>query len=418
MNSFTRPLVVYLNMRRTATEQRSPLFAARQLGYDVLLLADRLPVDLPEDIVVTSREVNTTDEKAVVETIEELAGDHKVVAVATWSDTAVATAAAVAEWRGLRGLSREAAAVCRNKYLMRQALASHRPDLCPRYQFVRTEGEALKAFHSMTGPLILKPVSGSGSKGIFRVQNEADLRRAHAALTALVDGARDPIFVSHDGDLILEEFMEGTEHSVEGVIHDGRMTILGVTDKSTNEPFRLEVGHVFPSRLSAAALKSVHELTLEVVQSFEMDDCTFHLECIVSEHGRARLVECAGRGAGDFILSHLIGLSTGQPGCVNALRVALGEVPVSVEPYLYAGVRKVMATTEGNLSAVEGVGEALRVPGIEKIVLERAIGDLVELPPADFTKSVIGTVIATGGSAEELDRALEQAVSHIHPVIS
>jgi biotin carboxylase len=414
-----RPVVAFLNLRRTPTEQQGPLKAAQALGVEVILLGEAIPAGLSPEVVVASRRLRSCfDEQEVLTALAEELGDRELRGVVTWSDAAVQTVARVAQAYGLPGQSPESADICRDKSRMREALAARHPTLCPRFARVREWGETLRASRELTFPLVLKPVSGSGSKGIYRVADETELRAAHRALTELVDPARDPIFTGHHGDLILEEFMTGSEHSVEGVVHEGRVTILGVTDKRTNEPFRLETGHVFPSQLPAGTLAAVHDLTHAVVASFGMDDCTFHLECIIGPDGTARLVECAGRGAGDFILSDLVGLATGAPGCTDALRVALGQEPRPGRPFLVAGLRKIMAEAEGTLRSVEGVDAALRVPGVEKIVLERPLQAAVQLPPRDFASSVIGAVIATAPTAAEVEAILDEAVGLITPVVT
>lgn len=301
---------------------------------------------------------------------------------------------------------------------MRAALAAQHPELCPRFARVGSLADTLRAAEGMTYPLILKPVSGSGSKGIYRVNDRTELESAYAALAALVDPVRDPIFTGHAGDLIVEEFLQGSEHSVEGVVFQGKPVVFGVTDKSTSEPYRLETGHVFPSQLPQEALDSIDDLVTKTVDAFGLDNSAFHLECIVGSDGRARLVECAARAGGGFITSDLIGLATGADAATQIVRVALGQAPQAASPRMVAGVRKLMAERPGTLQEITGLDEALRVPGVTRIVLERPIGAAVQLPPEDFTSSVIGMVIAVAPTAPELDEALSSAMSSLTAVIA
>lgn len=414
----SRPIVAFLNMRRTPTEQTGPLQAALRSGAQVMLIADSVPEGLSQELVTTQRAVPSTfDTNRVLQVIEEELDGRQLAGVVTWSDAAVETVAAIGAAHGIPTVSPEAARICRDKGLMRQALASRRPDMCPKFARVSSWEETLDASGTMAYPLVLKPVSGSGSKGIYRVEDEDSLRAAHQALKAFVDPRQDPIFTGHGGDLILEEFLAGTEHSVEGVVHDGVVSAFGVTDKRTNEPYRLETGHIFPSQLPAEVLASVGELVHETISSFGLDNTAFHLECIIGADGHARLVECAARGAGDFIMSDLVGLATGVPGCLNVLRVALGKEPLPTSPHLVAGVRKIMASKPGTLSQIVGLDDALRVAGVEKVVLERPIGARVQLPPDDFSSSVIGAVIATAPTAAEAEAILDTATGLIGPVL-
>lgn len=413
------PVVAYLNMRRTPTEQAGPLKAALRAGVEVILIGDGVPAGLPTSLVTSQRKVasifDTHDVLSVLAT--ELAG-RPLAGVVTWSDAAVETVAAVGAAYGVPTASPSAAKICRDKALMRAALSERRADLCPRFARVSSWEETVAAAEGMAFPLILKPVAGSGSKGIYRAEDAAQLREAHEALTALVDPARDPIFTGHKDDLIVEEFLQGSEHSVEGVVQGGALTVFGVTDKRTTEPYRLEVGHVFPSQLPDAALASIHELVVEAVGAFGLDDSAFHLECMVGHDGKARLIECAARGAGDYIVSDLIGLATGESGATNVLRVALGEAPRTVPPTVVAGVRKVMAPRAGRFEELTGLDEVLRIPGVEKVVLERQRGATVRLPPEDFASVVIGAVIASAPTAVELEGILDTAIATLVPVIA
>ncbi|TBT85041.1 ATP-grasp domain-containing protein [Propioniciclava sinopodophylli] len=406
-------------MRRTPTEQAGPLKAAMHTGVEVILIGDSIPTGLPTSLVTAQRKVASTfDAEDVLAVLDTELGGRPLAGVVTWSDAAVETVAAVGAAHGVPTASRNAAAICRDKARMRSALSARRPDLCPSFARVGTWAQTLAAASGMNFPLVLKPVSGSGSKGIYRVETVEELHRAHEALTALVDPGRDPIFTGHAGDLILEEFLEGSEHSVEGVVHDGRIVVFGVTDKRTTEPFRLEEGHVFPSRLPTADLASVDDLVQETIAAFGLDNSAFHLECMVGPDGKARLVECAARGGGDFIVSDLIGASTGRHAATNVLRVALGEAPHTAPPRVVAGVRKIMADREGRFERVEGLDEALRLPGVEKIVLERPRGATVHLPPRDFGSAVIGAVIATAPTVDEVEAVLDAAVAALVPVIT
>ncbi len=419
MTHSSRPVIAYLNMRRTPTEQAGPLRAAQYAGAEVILIADSVPDGLPASLVTSQCKVTSTFDTAEVLTVlaRELDG-RPLAGVVTWSDAAVETVAEIGAVYGVPTASSEAAAICRDKARMRAALEELRSDLCPRFARVGSWEETAAAAEGMTYPLVLKPVSGSGSKGIYQVRDLEELRHAQKALTLLVDPGRDPIFTGHAGDLILEELLIGSEHSVEGVVFEGRPVVFGVTDKRTSEPFRIEVGHVFPSQLSRAALDSVHELVRETIAAFGLDNSAFHLECMVGPDGKARLIECAARAGGDFIVSNLVGLSTGFEGATNVLRVAMGHGPQTAVPRVVAGVRKIMAGQPGRFEELQGLDEALRIPGVEKVVLERPRGSAVQLPPQDFGTAVIGAVIATAPTAAEVEETLDEAIGVLAPVIA
>ncbi|MEU6374353.1 ATP-grasp domain-containing protein [Streptomyces sp. NPDC046909] len=407
-------VLVYINLRRTPLEQRSALYAAHRLGYGVALIADAPPAGLPADIVRTVHQVDTYDAAAVDAAVAAITAEFDVVGVVTWSDPAVETVSRVALGLGLPAASPETARIARDKFLMRQALSSVRPDLSPRFARVITWDETAKAAADLGYPLVLKPATGNGSKGIYQVHGEDELRPAFEQLTAYVRPDVDRVFTGHAGEIVIEQFLAGTEHSIEGWVQGGQVHIAGITDKTTTEPYRLEVGHAFPTSLPADAVAAVHELTHAVAEAFGMDDCTFHLEAMVGPDGKARMVECAARVGGDFITSHLVGLATGVSFCENTVRVATGQPPRAAEgPSLHSGLRKLLAPADGVLTGIEGVADALRVAGVEHIAVERAVGAKVQLPPADYMTGTIGVILATGDSAAAVQASLDAAEAAI-----
>jgi biotin carboxylase len=408
-----RPAVLFVGLRKSPLEHRPAFEAAHRDGHAVVLLTARPPAGLPRSLLAEVRAVDPHDTDAFDTAVDEVAAAHPLAGVVAWSDAGVEPAARAAHRLGLPGISPEAARLARNKYLMRQALAD-RPHLIPRFARVRTLRDARQALERVGFPAVLKPSAGSGSKGIFLLHSEADLDPAFAELTRLTGADGDSIFRHDRGDLVLEELLSGTEHSVEGFVHHGEVTVCGITDKTTTEPFRLELAHLHPSALPVAARSAVHALTHEVVLALGFDNCAFHLECMYDPRSGARLIEVAARAGGDFIASHLVGLATGIPFHENVIRVATGRAPrLPVQPPLHAGLRKIMASDAGKLVRIDHVDTALGVPGVQHVVLDRTPGTTVRLPPEHFSSSALGAVIATGDTAASVEAALLAATGVI-----
>ena len=409
----SEPVVIYLNLRRTHLEHGAAIEAAQRLGYGVALIADTVPSGLPAGILRTVQKVDTYDAAAVDAAVDAVAAEYSVAGVVTWSDRDVETVSRIAERLGLPAPSPESARIARNKYLMREALTGS-PDTIPRFARIKTWDDVAKVADDIGFPAVLKPTSGSGSKGIFVVHDHDQLRAAFDELIHYTRPEVDRVFLDNPNELILEEFLAGTEHSVEGFVSNGTVIIAGVTDKRTSEPFRLEVEHTFPSSLPETALAAVHELTRAVVAALRLDNATFHLEAMVSPEGTAKLVEVAARVGGDFITSHLVGLATGRSFAENVIRVATGQQPeLGTGNLLYSGVRKIMAERSGVLDGVDGLAAALSVPGVRHVVVERAVGAKVALPPADYMSSTIGAVIAVGDTADAVRQTLAQVVDAV-----
>lgn len=110
------------------------------------------------------------------------------------------------------------------------------------------------ALTGMTYPLIVKPVDCNSSKGVRRVENEAQLREA-------LDAA---VGFSRTGTAVVEEFIEGEEISVDAYIEGGQAHILSI---SFNEKIADKDKFViFRGKYPADNLENVREQIQTTVQ--------------------------------------------------------------------------------------------------------------------------------------------------------
>jgi biotin carboxylase len=405
----TRPVVLFVNVRKTRPEGREAVLAAHRAGYDVALLADRPPPVLPS--LFRAVEITPTYDRAgALAAGLDLARRVSPVGVLTWADRDVELTARLARELGLRGLSADAARQARDKHAMRAALAGT-PELIPRFARVTNAAELAAAAEEIGYPAILKPAGVSGSKGIFDIRQPADLPYAFDELLRLARPEVDPQFVDYPGLLVYEELLEGTEHSAEGYVHNGRVTVVGITDKWATQPFHSEYQEIHPSALPSAEQRAVHSLAEEVVRAVGLDSCAFHLECKVAA-GRARLFEVAARVGGGYIGSHLIPLSTGATFYENVVRIVCGEDPVEgPRTSFVAGGRSLITTRAGALRGISGLPELLALDALEAFSWELPFGTAMGLPPEDYVNGTAAGVIVRGGTHADVATALEEAVA-------
>src|SRR5207245_846174 len=117
------------------------------------------------------------------------------------------TVAYVADEMELVGLSQETARLVTHKLAMRQrcqefGLAG------PKFYGVESKKAALAAAHELKFPLVVKPQDSFGSRGVSVVMPGQD----DSILSSAIDAAFEASFTKR---IIVEEFMEGQECSVE-----------------------------------------------------------------------------------------------------------------------------------------------------------------------------------------------------------
>ena len=141
----------------------------------------------------------------------------------------------------LSGITRKQASRATNKHLMREAFEKGNAP-SPKSMCFENMEEAWGAFSmDFEGACILKPSRNSGSRGIAKIS--ADIKMDEfAELFEIAKGE------SRDHTVMLEEFIEGPEFSIEIIVWNGKVNILTVTDKKTTaSPHIVELGHKPPS---------------------------------------------------------------------------------------------------------------------------------------------------------------------------
>jgi biotin carboxylase len=385
---------------------------ARDLGLRVTVVGPELPawaVPYVDGYV----EGSTDTAAAMRDTIDALRERHVSDAfdgVVTFWDHGVVPAAEVAAALGLPGPSVAAAHRARNKAAMRAALAAG--DV-PHPAFARTTAwaDVAAASERIGFPAIYKPTGGAGSAGVFRIDTADELRATFDRAAATVNPDTDSFFAYYPDEFVLEEYVEGTEVSVEGVVARGRCHVAGVTEKWIDPATFAETQHAYPARLSGAEREEAIRLAVAAVGALELDDCGFHVEVMLTAKG-GRVIEVNGRLGGDFIASHLVPLGSGVDLLRAAFDTALGrEVDLGEARPGGSCVRFVVADRAGVVEGWDGVDDARSAPGVVELGFNKAAGDRVALPPESFWDHRLGFVVTQGGDTDEAVRAADDAAA-------
>ena len=370
---------------------------AKEMGLYVAV-ADFNPNAIGIPLADEYYNVSTIDEEGVYEAAKAFRADG-IMTLAT--DMPMRSLAYACGKLGLVGLAYDASVKATDKGEMIKTFEAAGVEH-PWYQIVPAGQKPAPGY---TFPLITKPTDNSGSRGVMLVHNEDELA---AALSYSSENGRH-------GDVIMEEYMQGPEVSVEVMVSHGVPHVLQITDKlTTGAPHFVEMGHSQPSRLPEDAQAAIRDLASRAALSVGIQDGPAHVEIILTANG-PKMVELGARMGGDCITTHLVPLSTGIDMVGNTIRIALGEEPDLVQKLHKGSAIRYFSVPCGVIREITGVEEARAIEGVQEITFVKHVGDTA----GDIGSSTdrVGFVIAQAETAEEAVRVCERASEAVKIVV-
>ncbi len=360
------------------------------------LVADMNPSSIGFQIADEKIVMSTKDVEGMVRESKKYSQTKPIHGVITAGTDASMTVAAVASALGLPGIRFVDAEAASNKVKMRQRLKEHGLPI-PRFAPVWSLQDAKDALDSLTFPLVMKPADNMGARGVIKVNHKDEIPHAF----------RHAKKFCPTGELILEEYMEGPELSVDALAFQGQIRMTGIADRIIErEPFFIEVGHNMPSALSPQVLEEV-----EKVMSGGMRALGIHLgagkgDIKVTPKG-VMIGEIAARLSGGFMSAFTYPLSTGVNLNRAALLIALGETPDNLEPVLNRiSIERSLLSKPGKLIQISGTEEAKKIDGVSEIFLQSKPGDIIKEPTNNIDKS--GHVIITADNLKDAELIFEK----------
>jgi carbamoyl-phosphate synthase large subunit len=204
-----------------------------------------------------------------------------------------------------------------NKALMKAAFIENEIQCAKGVLFSENEEITLSKLKKLNFPMIVKPVDAFSSRGVIRVNNFNEILQVE----------KNSRHYSSNAKLLVEEFLEGREFSVECITFKGITTIVQITEKFiTPPPNTVEMAHLQPARISDIEQSSIEKLVIKAINAIEINNSASHAEVMLTSNGPF-MIEIGARLGGDFISSYLTKASTGVSMDKAAIQIALGMKP-------------------------------------------------------------------------------------------
>jgi hypothetical protein len=280
-------------------------------------------------------------------------------------------AAVVAQRLGLPGTDPAVVIAAQHKYYARCLQARCVPDAVPRYEALPYTRAAVTA-PRMGFPCFVKPVKATYSVLARRVDSLAQLQALldfspleRLILGRLVRPFDDlmPLYTPFDigaRAMIAEEIIGGVQVNVDGFVHKGRVTVLGIVDEIMYPGTQAFMRFEYPSRLPPAVQQRMVTLTETLLAGMDYGHGFFNLELMFDPaSGAIRVVEINPRMA-----TQIVNLYRRVDGCDPygmLLDLAAGHTPAAVH-----GAGEFRAAASFVFRRFDGRAPG-RVPGAEQI---------------------------------------------------
>lgn len=373
---------------------------AKKMGIEVIAV-DMNPNAVGFQVEEIRKEIiSTIDTSKILETAKA----YKIDGIMTLaSDMPMRSVAVVAKEMGLVGITEETALKATNKAAMRETLKIYGVPI-PKFYRVNKKEEfiaAVEYFKKKNLKCIVKPADNSGSRGVALL---SDVQNVNVAFEYSKKYSRS-------GDIVVEEYMEGPEVSVETISIDGVCHVIQITDKlTTGAPYFVEMGHNEPSMLSEDVKEKISKVACAAVAAIGIENGPAHTEIKVTQDG-PKIVELGARLGGDNITTHLVPLSTGVDMVECCIRIALGEMPDLEKKENKGAAIRYLKTNCGEIVEITGIDEAKMIKGVKQVSVIPNVGEQVKEIKSSVDR--VGFVIAQDETPEQAIKICETALKKI-----
>ncbi len=343
---------------------------------------------------------DTTDKEAIL----EIAKQERVSAVVTTgTDVAVASIGYVCARLGLPGIGEAAARLLTDKALMKEAFVKGGVTTSA-FRRVSSLAEARSAAAELGLPVMLKIVDKSGSRGITKVSDPAQLESAWA-YAAAATGA---------DHMVVERFVQGQEIGIDAFVQNGKLLLMLPHDKFVYQSGHtgIPIGHYCPMDCSETLWNNMRSETEKVVAATGMDNCAVNIDAFVLPDERVNIIEAAGR-CGATGIPEVISGYTGRNyyGCIldNALGIPVAPFDLkggrpTASILLYSGEGGILKEIRYRFAGKEYSNADADVPGKGRVELSFGPGD--DIDPFRNGTDRIGMAVFTADTVEAVKAAV------------
>lgn len=339
--------------------------------------------------------------------ILEAARKFKIDGITTdQTDLPVRTVAYVAQEMGLPGIPYEIGCLFTDKYKMRKR-CTELGIPTPRYALVYSIDETIEFYKKCQyNNMIIKPVDSQASHGVSKIISENKVQEYF----------QEAASYSRSGGVLIEEWIDGEEFSVDSYIDNGKCHVLAI---GHYHPFSIpgtfaSYETIFPADKPQEVIDLIEDTNRQIIEGFGLTQGRSHGEYIVSNN-QCYLVEIGARGGGAYFSSDNVRYVSGFQSEDYLIDLALGKknavFNVSNERYGCCCTLFVYLPEGGKVETLTGIDEVKALDFVKRNNLEKIQLNQINAKIIDKATRYFMVVVAENYSE------LHDYVNHIRNVL-
>lgn len=354
---------------------------------------------------------DTMDHSAALQAVQDFFDQNPKLqpdgVITFWEDDVLLTSR-IRDRFGLVGIPYEIARIARDKHLFRAFCAGHGLP-APGHAMIEPDAPVEDAVASLRFPLVVKPVFGSSSAYVVRVDDMTQLRETVDYIRKNISTEVETSLAAGTG-IMAEEYIDGNEVDIDILLQNGKLKFWSMSDNdATREPFFVETGQCIPSRLAASQQAELVELAEEVLERLGVEDGCVHFEAKYGSRGPMP-IEVNLRMGGDEVY-YFVKTAWGVDLVESAACIMLGEY---LRPIQKPATPKKFVSGKYFLPPHSGVLASLALPkqvDSGELQFFKKVGDAVLAPPLGY--EYLGWAYAVADTMGEAEERIERIMSSI-----
>jgi len=336
----------------------------------------------------------------------------KIDGVITYWEESTLLTAKIADTFNLIGIPYNVTMKARNKYNFREFCLQNGIKT-PKHLIINSPVDLQKAKEVLSFPVVIKPVYGSSSAFVIKVDNSNEIGDVFNYIKNNVSSHPDSSEWD-DLSIMIEEYIDGDEVDIDMLLQNGKIKFWSISDNyQTSEPFFVETGQAIPSSLPESSQKELLEMAEETLEKLGVYNGCIHFEAKSTSTG-AVPIEVNLRMGGDEVYS-FVKNAWGVDLVENAAKIALGKylkINKPKAPKKYLTGKYFLSENSGVLVQLD-VDEKIKTNRyLGEVHWDKEIGDVVLAPPEGY--EFIGWITAYGENTIDAEDNLKQLIRNIH----